>query len=223
MTRNHQGWRPHAYSFRLRRLYAQDIINNYIIMTKEIEEIIKTTLQYEGFYVYNKHDQGSETYRGISRKYHPKWEGWAVVDKVKPLKYNERIPQLEGLVHEFYYKNFFKLGNCDLLLSKHFGLAGIYYDYCVHSGFKNAGKGLQTALNNQLPIKTKLVVDGIVGRKTLEIIDETEFDWNKLATDLLEYRRNYLKKVAQQKSNIVFFQGWMNRIDMLKKKYLCQQ
>ena len=37
----------------------------------------------EGGYANNKADLGGETYAGISRKYHPKWSGWAIVDELK--------------------------------------------------------------------------------------------------------------------------------------------
>lgn len=37
----------------------------------------------EGGYVNDPDDKGGETYRGISRKYNPTWEGWEIIDKYK--------------------------------------------------------------------------------------------------------------------------------------------
>ena len=37
----------------------------------------------EGGYVNDKDDAGGETYRGISRKYNPTWQGWNMIDKYK--------------------------------------------------------------------------------------------------------------------------------------------
>lgn len=37
----------------------------------------------EGGYVNDKDDAGGETYRGISRKYNPIWQGWTMIDSYK--------------------------------------------------------------------------------------------------------------------------------------------
>ena len=37
----------------------------------------------EGGYVNDKDDAGGETYRGISRKYNPTWQGWTMIDSYK--------------------------------------------------------------------------------------------------------------------------------------------
>ena len=37
----------------------------------------------EGGYVNDKDDAGGETYRGISRKYNPTWQGWNMIDQYK--------------------------------------------------------------------------------------------------------------------------------------------
>lgn len=40
----------------------------------------------EGGYVFDPHDPGGETWRGVARAYHPHWAGWTIVDayKAKP-------------------------------------------------------------------------------------------------------------------------------------------
>ena len=37
----------------------------------------------EGGWVNDPNDIGGETYRGISRKFNPKWNGWSVIDEMK--------------------------------------------------------------------------------------------------------------------------------------------
>jgi len=37
----------------------------------------------EGGYVFDPHDPGGETWRGIARVYHPNWPGWKLVDSYK--------------------------------------------------------------------------------------------------------------------------------------------
>ena len=40
-------------------------------------------LQAEGGYVYNIHDSGGETFRGVSRVNNPGWPGWPLIDAAK--------------------------------------------------------------------------------------------------------------------------------------------
>ena len=37
----------------------------------------------EGGYVNDKDDAGGETYKGISRRYNPTWQGWTMIDSYK--------------------------------------------------------------------------------------------------------------------------------------------
>ena len=38
------------------------------------------TMRNEGGYGNDPQDPGGETYRGIARKFHSKWEGWTTID-----------------------------------------------------------------------------------------------------------------------------------------------
>ena len=44
------------------------------------DEAYKKTALFEGGYVNDPVDRGGETFRGISRKNHPGWSGWILVD-----------------------------------------------------------------------------------------------------------------------------------------------
>jgi lysozyme family protein len=41
------------------------------------------TMGHEGIYSNNPKDRGGETYKGIARKFHPSWEGWKAIDRMK--------------------------------------------------------------------------------------------------------------------------------------------
>ena len=56
------------------------------------KEAIKKTLKYEGGYVNDKDDRGGETYRGVSRRYHPNWSGWKIVDEYKQMQPTQSSP-----------------------------------------------------------------------------------------------------------------------------------
>ena len=47
------------------------------------KKALEHTLKREGCYANHGKDRGKETYKGISRKYHPKWPGWELIDEAK--------------------------------------------------------------------------------------------------------------------------------------------
>src|SRR3712207_6059069 len=44
---------------------------------------LERTLEFEGWYSKHPADPGGETYRGIARRHHPSWPGWALIDEAK--------------------------------------------------------------------------------------------------------------------------------------------
>ena len=46
---------------------------------------LQKTLAHEGFYSNDPDDLGKETYKGISRIFHPKWNGWTIIDSFNKL------------------------------------------------------------------------------------------------------------------------------------------
>jgi lysozyme family protein len=68
----------------------------------------------EGGYVNSKQLKGGETYRGINRRSHPKWEGWHTIDQHK-MKYEQVLPELETSVETFYHEHYWDAINGDAL------------------------------------------------------------------------------------------------------------
>jgi lysozyme family protein len=106
----------------------------------------------EGSYSNDPDDRGGETWCGIARNFHPKWEGWEIVDSYKnvysarqnlvdALKIN---PMLEMLVCNFYKKEFFDAFNGDGLPQK---IAAEIYDIATNAGLSTAIKYLQRMIN----------------------------------------------------------------------------
>lgn len=106
----------------------------------------KKTAVNEGGYANVKGDNGGETYKGISRRYWPKWAGWAIVDKHKPLKHNAKIKddKLDALVLEFYKLNFWDKIQGDDIEDQE--TAYKMYDFSVTSGIPASVKMMQRAL-----------------------------------------------------------------------------
>lgn len=168
----------------------------------EFLEAYKKTAIHEGGYANVRGDRGGETYKGIARNIHPKWQGWAYVDKAKPLKHNAiiRSDELDSLVKLFYKRNFWDRIKGDYIRDQR--LAEFLYDYYVHSGAR-AIKKIQKLAN--------VDDDGILGNITLGVINNA--DPNKLFQALKTERRNFLTALSKQAGQAKFRKGWMNRVD----------
>ena len=106
----------------------------------------KRTAVSEGGYANVAADRGGETYKGISRVHWPKWSGWPIVDKHKPLKHNAKIKdaQLESLVNLFYKRNFWDKVAGDAIDDQE--TAFKLYDFAVTSGQPRSIQQIQKAL-----------------------------------------------------------------------------
>ena len=183
-------------------------------MDSKAIKLINMILQREGGYSSGKDskssgDLGGETYRGITRKNFPKWSGWKIVDKNKPLKYNQIIKnaQLEDDVRQFYYEQFYtpmKIDNINSLL-----ISGHLLCHGVNAGIGNAVKLLQQAINQAYSVKIK--VDGIIGNITLSYANGDKKD--EVAQDFIQQRIQYYKNIVVKKpSQKKFLNGWLNRV-----------
>lgn len=77
----------------------------------DFEKAYSRTGKFEGGYVNDPDDNGGETYYGISRKFHPTWLGWKIVDEQKkksnfPSNLKDRRNDLLILEKNFYKVNF---------------------------------------------------------------------------------------------------------------------
>ena len=120
------------------------------------ERALRVILGNEAGYANDRHDPGKETYRGISRRYHPEFVGWPRLDA---LKARGLVPApgmddaLDQAVYDFYYQEYIE-PFAELPAPLLIGLA----DYAVHHGLDDAIRALQSAL--------KVKVDGDLGDAT---------------------------------------------------------
>lgn len=175
------------------------------------ENAYKYTKKFEGLYVWDKDDSGGETYRGVSRRSNPKWEGWRLVDEAKrvvgraPAKINAYLakdPFIGPMVDRLYERGYWEpLGEMpDLVKMK-------LFDMAVNFGQKRAVIILQQALNT---LGAKLALDGVLGKLTRAALDVM------VPSDVVEalckkqadqYRYLAAKNPSQQK----FLKGWLAR------------
>lgn len=189
------------------------------------------TMNAEGSYSYREADTGLQTYKGISRKWNPKWVGWAIIDKALE-KYPElKIPykkppasihklnlelnaneELEYLIYDFYYENYYTKCGADRIGGK---LAIVLFDMAVLSGYKRSSKSLQKTLN--IHFKTSLIVDSQIGSNTIKVLNEVigskglDLVVEKL---IYEYQDNLIE-ASKLEGNEENYTGWMNRISHL--------
>lgn len=170
------------------------------------EPAFEATMKFEGGYANDPHDHGGETYRGISRKNWPGWDGWPDIDRMKTqpgfpacLDHNA---DLQGRIKDFYHDNFWTPVMADRTDQE---LANWLFDKAVNMGVSRAYKLLQQALY--------LDADGVIGPQTKAMLAAAEL-WS--SADLLEKcreqaRRFYTKLALKDPSQKRFLRGWLSR------------
>ncbi|GAA4850886.1 glycoside hydrolase family 108 protein [Algivirga pacifica] len=175
------------------------------------EKAYKKTIVHEGFYANVEGDIGGETYMGVSRYYHPDWEGWPIVDAEKekqggrlPWNYRIRNSRLEQLVQAFYKKAFWDHPGFGRIYDE--ALAIQLFDFYVNARH-HAVKVIQKVLNEDFG--EGLAVDGISGPKTIGAINRAFAEM--LFECFKEARMKYYQRIAQRGQNQKFLKGWMKR------------
>ena len=197
------------------------------------------TINHEGHYVNDKKDRGGQTYRGISRKNFPQWEGWEHVDEVVnsydpsfKITRSKNIDielkknlDLHAEVVKFYEHNFWKPLHCKEMAQD---VANKLFDIAVNQGLHTAGKYFQTCLNrlnNSGKHYSDIHVDGKIGPKTVTAYKRFEDTYktssyrsyrsniNVLVNALrAEQAERYNHIVDMDDSQEKFYYGWLNRL-----------
>lgn len=168
----------------------------------------------EGGYANVEGDSGGETYKGISRKWFPKWEGWKIIDEYKPLKRNQFITTssaLDDYIDDFYKKEFLNKLKTDSISSLF--ICGHLADHAVNCGIKPAIKVLQRAIKATYNCGNDFIIDGIIGNKTLHYCNHLG-KYIELENEICNARKNYYKDIVDDNpSQNKFLKGWLNRVD----------
>ena len=181
----------------------------------EFGSALSKTLRYEGGWCNIENDPGGETYKGISRVYHPDWAGWEIVDRLKDdedfpncLEINLELSRMvNGLYLEKYWEKM-RLGELDSQM-----MADSVFDYAVHKGVFRSGKMLQETVNSMVPEEDEIAEDGIMGPITIEAVNEVCKDYEEVL--LIEFNAwrvyGYFKSCAYKPRKRVFLKGWVMR------------
>lgn len=148
--------------------------------------LYEVVLPNEGGWANNPKDSGGETFKGIARRYNPKWSGWGEIDRLKRQmptqprfgsaayygwvrKLNwllKESPAVDACVERFYRVNFwdaFRLGDCRLQTT-----ADRWLDSLVNNG-PLAAKWMKRAINRTAH---RRVVDDSTTRVTTYTISQ---------------------------------------------------
>ena len=182
------------------------------------------TIEYEGGYSNDHDDMGGETYKGISRVYHPNWVGWSIIDKLKnyqdfPINL-ENNKELDELVREFYKDTYWNLFLGDDLTEQI--IANELFDTSVNMGVNRAIKFLQKGLNllnrNQQNYDD-IVEDGKFGSKTYKalsmylIMNDAGYLYKVL--NILQ-GMHYINCMTESTTQEKYARGWLKRVEFIK-------
>jgi len=158
----------------------------------------RKVLAKEGGYANHPSDKGGETYKGIARNYHPTWQGWDIVDAMKPLHNNQIIQdvRLDNLVKTFYKLKFWDKLLLDEMSSQDF--ANFFFDFYVNAG-NTAVKILQRILGVR--------ADGVYGPKTHAALMRSNLQ--SVYALYFEDRENFYRSNSQFNT---FGRGWLSRL-----------
>lgn len=193
------------------------------------DDAFNSTMGHEGGYANDPIDAGGETYRGIARRFHPSWSGWAIIDSAKkdksfPANISSGTEQitLDVLVRQFYKQNYWDNWQGNEVAALSASVASEVFDSAVNCGVQRAVSWLQTGLNvlnRNAALYLDLVVDGELGATTLGAIKTyLRNDSPVLLLKVLNviqgaYYLEYMKKSPTQEA---YARGWFNRVEVTK-------
>lgn len=181
----------------------------------------RKTMVNEGGYSNNPNDRGESTYRGISKKWYPSWQGFKVIDQ---LRHEPNFPrnlennaELQLMVQQFYRLNFWNPLYLDKINSQQ--VADELFDIAVNMGQTVAAEIAQRSINlmnkNQ-KLFPNLKVDGRVGELSAKAINnvcmmKANHDTFLKCLNIFQGWK-YISICEKDESQEEFFIGWMNRV-----------
>jgi len=180
------------------------------------DKAFNRTVLFEGGYSNDSLDRGGETVFGVSRRHHPDWIGWRVVENhfaqggtVERLDDNRQLIDHAKALYKAEYWDRLKL---DQVLAV--AVSCEVFDTAVNCGTKIGALFLQQAAN-LVGRSNPLVEDGVVGPKTIDHVNRTaaEFPAAMLkALNGLQFE-HYHAIIKARPIQRRFIRGWLRRVD----------
>jgi len=183
-------------------------------MKEQFKKIINKTIINEGYFSNDSDDKGGMTYMGISRKYHPSWEGWDIIDNylkiftnVESKKLNNIFKddgKLTDMVFDFYYINYLLKIKGDNIIG--YNTISSIFDYAVNAGIYQSSKTVQQIVG--------CGDDGVIGPVSVKHINKyivEKGDINFQIEVLIKKIKHYVGIVDRDISQLKFLFGWTSR------------
>lgn len=173
---------------------------------ERFESAVSIVLKHEGGFVNDKDDVGGATNYGISLRFLKAagididLDGRVNLNDIKKITVNNAKDILKKYWWDKYYYN--KINDIEI--------ATKVFDLAVNMGPISAHKILQKALN--LVNKSRLRVDGILGKITLDSINKSENNHNLFEAIILESELFYHYLVNKNPALKTYLNGWLNRV-----------
>jgi len=187
-----------------------------------LNKALKPLLGIEGKYVDDSVDVGGETYCGISRRYHPDWSGWIIIDARKSDPLFPACLEQEDALH-FSIKSFYKYRYWDFFWGDAMPsdrLAQKMLNVAVNPGPALAVMYLQRALNvlnRNTVLYMDILVDGVYGPRTHKALKQylqKDAVTYLLKTILIQQGMHYLDYMKRSPEQEKYARGWFNRLEI---------
>lgn len=192
-------------------------------MNASLAPALLITLGHEGGYVNHPSDPGGETFRGITRRSHPEWPGWKIIDAAKaqpgfPRSLDGDI-DLGALVAQTYRDRYWAPIHGDHIPDQ--GIANELFDSAVNAGVTRATAWLQESLDVlNRGGWVDLVVDGIMGQATLDALSACVRAGDAGSLLLMMNIRqgdHYFRLASRNTAMRAFVRGWLKRVELRRK------
>lgn len=170
----------------------------------EFKIALPLILDREGGYGNDPDDVGGETYKGVARKMHSKWDGWAIIDTLKRQSgFSSNLDkdlELQQSIEDFYRINFWDRINGDQITDQ--SVANSIMDFAVNAGVSTSASLAQLVIG----VKS----DGVIGKDSIAAINEFDVDHFLAAFTVAKIAR-YVTIVKKRPTSRKFFYGWVIR------------
>ena len=170
----------------------------------KFDSIIPIILKNEGGYVNDPNDRGGETNYGITKDFYEDYKHCVpgIPDNIKDITKEDAIKLYKG------HWDRHRIGEINDRRK-----ALLLFDYIVNSGPRGVNQRMQDSLNAR---GYNLKVDGVVGSKTINAINDIDFE--DFAT-LLQFDRgkHYEYEADENARQKKFIKGWIKRLNNLSE------
>lgn len=169
---------------------------------ERFKKFLDYIFEVEGGYTNDENDRGGATNFGITHYDAKKYLGYT--GDMRDFKKSD--------AEKIYEKVYYRGNHIDKITDDRVALS--IFDWAVNSG----GKGIKKAQIVANKFGANLIIDGIIGNKTLEAINA--IDPEAFLKEYHEMQRTFYKNLAATRpTQQVFLKGWLNRLE-IKEKYL---